>query len=90
LAEVVLIDMPSCTGVVHAGSSLSVPASSTMHTRHTPVALSPLRKQSVGRRYERITRLCVIRGTADSSRWAWLRRLFARGSLRSLFHTGTK
>ena len=42
-AEAVLIDMPSCTGVVQAGSSRSVPASSTMHTRHAPTALSPSR-----------------------------------------------
>ena len=43
LAEVVMIDMPSCMGVVQAGNRRSVPASSTMHTRHAPTALRPLR-----------------------------------------------
>ena len=46
--ELVVTDMPSCTGVVQAGSRRSMPETSTMHSRQAPTGVSPSRKQSVG------------------------------------------
>ena len=40
-ASSVVTDMPSCTGVVQAGSRRSTPDTSTMHSRQAPTAVRP-------------------------------------------------
>src|SRR3954453_19283178 len=46
--EVVLTDIPSWIGVVHAGNKRSEPDTSTRQIRHAPTAVNPSRSHSVG------------------------------------------
>src|SRR5512142_2105708 len=46
--ELVVTDMPSCTGVVQAGRSRPTPETSTTHSRHAPTALMPGSQHRVG------------------------------------------
>src|ERR1035441_3039848 len=47
-SELVVTLMPSCTGVVHAGSSRFTPDTSTMHKRQAPTGDRLSSQQSVG------------------------------------------